>query len=70
MVLCSIFEQFVQDRPALAGPEMSKSIDLEARYCAHNYHPVPVVIEKAELDWAVTQLREVPEEMDRVRLAS
>jgi ornithine--oxo-acid transaminase len=30
----------------------------------------PLVIEKAELDWAVMQLREVLEEMDRVRLAS
>ena len=30
----------------------------------------PLVIEKSELDWAVTQLREVLEEMDRVRLAS
>ena len=30
----------------------------------------PLVIEKAELDWAVTQLNEVLEEMDRVRLAS
>jgi ornithine--oxo-acid transaminase len=30
----------------------------------------PLVIDKAELDWAVMQLREVLEEMDRVRLAS
>jgi ornithine--oxo-acid transaminase len=27
---------------------MSKSIDLEARYCAHNYHPLPVVITRGE----------------------
>ncbi len=30
----------------------------------------PLVIDKAELDWAVTQLSKVLEEMDRVRLAS
>jgi ornithine--oxo-acid transaminase len=27
---------------------MSKSIDLESRYCAHNYHPLPVVITRGE----------------------
>ena len=27
---------------------MSERIDLEARYCAHNYHPLPVVLTRAE----------------------
>jgi len=27
---------------------MSESIDLEARYCAQNYHPLPVVLTRAE----------------------
>ena len=27
---------------------MSESIDLEARYCAHNYHPLPVVLTHAK----------------------
>jgi len=27
---------------------MKKPIDLEARYCAHNYHPLPVVLTRAE----------------------
>jgi ornithine--oxo-acid transaminase len=27
---------------------MSKSIDLEARYCAHNYRPLPVVLTRAQ----------------------
>ncbi len=27
---------------------MSKSIDLEARYCAHNYKPLPVVLSRAQ----------------------
>ena len=27
---------------------MSKSIDLEARYCAHNYKPLPVVLTRAQ----------------------
>ena len=26
---------------------MSERIDLEARYCAHNYHPLPVVLTRA-----------------------
>ena len=30
----------------------------------------PLVISKAEIDWAVTQIREVLQEIDRVRLAS
>lgn len=30
----------------------------------------PLVIEKAQLDWAITRFRDVLEEMDRVRLAS
>jgi len=100
---------------------MSERIDLEARYCAHNYHPLPVVltradgayvwdesgkkyldmmsaysavshghgherlvethetvvrlappliIGKAEIDWAVIQIREVLAEIDKLRLAS
>lgn len=27
---------------------MSRSIDLESRYCAHNYHPLPVVLTRGE----------------------
>jgi ornithine--oxo-acid transaminase len=27
---------------------MSEHIDLEARYCAHNYHPLPVVLTRAQ----------------------
>ena len=27
---------------------MSRSIDLETRYCAHNYHPLPVVLTRGE----------------------
>ena len=27
---------------------MSDRIELEARYCAHNYHPLPVVLTRAE----------------------
>ena len=27
---------------------MSDRIDLEARYCAHNYHPLPVVLTRGE----------------------
>ena len=27
---------------------MSRSIDLEAQYCAHNYHPLPVVLTRGE----------------------
>jgi ornithine--oxo-acid transaminase len=27
---------------------MNERIDLEARYCAHNYHPLPVVLTRAE----------------------
>jgi len=30
---------------------MSKRIDLEARYCASNYHPLPVVLTRAEGAW-------------------
>ena len=30
------------------GEFMNKRIDLEARYCAHNYNPLPVVISRAE----------------------
>ena len=30
----------------------------------------PLVIDKADIDWAVEQLRDVLSEMDRVRLAS
>ena len=30
---------------------MNKYIDLESRYCAHNYHPLPVVIAHAEGAW-------------------
>jgi len=27
---------------------MNDRIDLEARYCAHNYHPLPVVLTRGE----------------------
>ncbi len=30
---------------------MNQRIDLEARYCAHNYHPLPVVLVRAEGAW-------------------
>jgi ornithine--oxo-acid transaminase len=30
----------------------------------------PLIINKTEIDWAVTQIREVLQEIDRVRLAS
>ena len=33
---------------ALTGVSMSKHIDLEARYCAQNYLPLPVVLTRAE----------------------
>ncbi len=33
---------------ALTGVRMSKYIDLEARYCAQNYLPLPVVLTRAE----------------------
>ena len=31
-----------------AGELMNERIDLEARYCAHNYNPLPVVLSRAE----------------------
>lgn len=31
-----------------AGEFMNERIDLEARYCAHNYNPLPVVLSRAE----------------------
>ncbi len=34
--------------PTLAGILMNSHIDLEARYCAHNYHPLPVVLTRGE----------------------
>ena len=34
--------------PALAGVLMNGHIDLEARYCARNYHPLPVVLTRGE----------------------
>jgi ornithine--oxo-acid transaminase len=37
------------DLPAAsAGPTMNKYMDLESRYCAHNYHPLPVVLTHGE----------------------
>jgi acetylornithine/succinyldiaminopimelate/putrescine aminotransferase len=52
-------------------------MDLEKQYCAHNYHPLPVVrlappliIGRTEIDWAVMQIADVLQEMDKVRLAS
>ena len=30
---------------------MNKYIDLESRYCAHNYHPLDVVISRADGVW-------------------
>ncbi len=30
------------------GGVMSVSMDLEAHYCAHNYHPLPVVLTRGE----------------------
>jgi len=33
---------------AQAGPPMNKYMDLESRYCAHNYHPLPVVLTHGE----------------------
>ncbi len=49
---------------------MSERIDLEARYCAHNYHPLPVVLTQGEMDSSVIQIREMPAEIDKLRLAS
>jgi ornithine--oxo-acid transaminase len=33
---------------AAGGELMSARIDLESRYCAHNYHPLPVVLSRGE----------------------
>lgn len=33
---------------AAAGILMNRHIELEARYCAHNYHPLPVVLTRGE----------------------
>lgn len=51
---------------------MTRTIDLEARYCAHNYHPLPVVLTRGEgvFVWAVQQISDVIEEAEKVRLAS
>jgi len=58
---------------------MDEQIELEARYCASNYHPLPVVLTRGEglvrlvrerIDWAITQLREAFEEFDRLQLAA
>ncbi len=32
-------------------PDSKEFIDMDLKYCAHNYHPIPVVISKAEGVW-------------------
>jgi len=32
-------------------PTSKDYIDMDLKYCAHNYHPIPVVISRAEGDW-------------------
>jgi hypothetical protein len=49
---------------------MSECIDPEAPYCAQNYHPLPVVLAPGEIDGSVIQIREMPAEIDTLRLAS
>jgi ornithine--oxo-acid transaminase len=37
--------------PAKRGVTMNSMIELENRYCAHNYHPLPVVLAKGQGVW-------------------
>ncbi|KKM88592.1 hypothetical protein LCGC14_1257240, partial [marine sediment metagenome] len=32
-------------------PTSKELIEMDLKYCAHNYHPIPVVISKAEGVW-------------------
>ena len=32
-------------------PTSKDYIDMDLKYCAHNYHPIPVVISRAEGVW-------------------
>jgi ornithine--oxo-acid transaminase len=48
MSLWDIFTARHVSPAARAGPSMNKYIDLESRYCAHNYHPLPVVLTHGE----------------------
>jgi ornithine--oxo-acid transaminase len=48
MGLWGIFATRSVSPAAPAGRLMNKYIDLESRYCAHNYHPLPVVLTHGE----------------------
>jgi len=38
---------------------VTEAISLAERYGAHNYHPLPVVIGKDEIDWAIPRVARV-----------
>lgn len=46
---------------------MNKPIELENRYAARNYLPLPVVLTRGEGVWTVERIDLVPKEMSKMR---